>query len=361
MLVDQQRELVSRLQAFVVTSYTNAEFRRRLEYRPEDALASHGLRWEVHGSLPVPRPLQSFRFDAATLFGVGGLSNRQRRIAEESTEIKLCLARCKPLLLIHAPEAEAASFVRRCHALGLTALLSAYEFSPEVDELKSGYSNSMSGIRPAQPGSGAWRTAVAGFEAERVMLAWLCLLFGWHALLGRLLGYPDCCSKAFPDRWVKALEDASADPAKLILQEFSPGGFAGTFQWETNVFARYFGREVIQHFPCRLDCPRTVELAQRNFAAWSAFDAEGAALTRESLWCPVLFTREQGVAAFPRGELCSGATDATLKFDVEQALIAHGAADLKDALQRCQGQLLATASHVQIGDRQFEGWLLGFE
>jgi hypothetical protein len=173
---------------------------------------------------------------------------------------------------------------------------------------------------------------VAGWEAERVLLAWLCLLFHWDELLGGLLGYPRCCTSAFTKRWEYASQNHAADVAPVILEELCPGGFAGVFGWETNIFARYFGCEVIQHFPCRLDCPQSVALARRSMAAWSAFEAARAAEALRRLGSPVLFTRKGQVALFPGARVQASGASAQLDFNIDQVLIAK--ADGRGASRR---------------------------
>jgi hypothetical protein len=362
MMASQKRWLAYRLHQFVAGACTDAAFRRELGLDPRLALWRYGFTWE-----PLPPELRppsvpiSVRLDEEALFGSSMRRDGSPPATAERIESKLCMARAKPLLLDHGPEPYAVEAVRWFSAHGMTAILSPYEFLPASDSLKGGYSNSMSLVQSAQPGSGAWRSILAGWEADRVLLAWLCLLFRWDELLGSLLGYPRCCTRAFPKRWEDASQNHAADVAPVILEEHCPGGFAGAFGWETNIFARYFGCEVIQHFPCRLDCPKSVVLARRNMSGWSTFEPTGAAEARHLLGSPVLFTRKGEVALFPGARIQASGTSAQLDFDGDQVLMTKADGGLERVLHRAAGHLVTSSGGLDAGGARLDGWLIDFQ
>ncbi len=361
-MAGHQEWLTQRLHAFVVSACTDAAFKRELELNPRLALEQHGLTWEpLPAKLSLPHVSTSVRFDEEALFGISAPLNGCWPIAAERIESKLCLARAKPLLLNHGSESYAVEAVRCYGAHRMTALLSPYEFVPAGDPLKGCYSNSMSEVRPATPGSGAWRSILAGWESERVLLAWLSLLFHWDELLGGLLGFPRCCAAAFARRWEYASQNHAGDVAPVILEQLCAGGFAGVFGWETNIFARYFGCEIIQHFPCRLDCPESIVLARRNMAAWSAFQTAAAAEARRRLSSPVLFTRAGEVAVFPTASIRATAGSARLDFDVDLVLIASGNRGLDQKLRHAAGRLNAWSGGLDAGGERLDGWLIDFQ
>jgi hypothetical protein len=180
-------------------------------------------------------------------------------------------------------------------------------------------------------------------------------------LLGGLLGYPRCCIAAFAKRWEQASQNHAGDVAPVILEELCAGGFAGVFGWENNIFARYFGCEIIQHFPCRLDCPESVALARRNMAAWSAFEAAAAAEGRLRLSSPVLFTRRGEVAVFPMATVQATAGSARLDFDVDHVLMASADRGLGQKLRRAAGRLTAFSGGLDAGGERLDGWLIDFQ
>lgn len=350
-----------RLHSFVTSACTDAGFRRELQTNPRLALARHGLAWEaVPGGLCVPSGQISVEFGEHTLVGAPPERLPGRCPAAERLETKLCLWRGKPMLLDHGPEQYAADSAHWYRSRGLFSLLSPYEFEPVADPSKGGYANSMSRIRPARSGSGAWRSVLAAWEEERVLLGWLCLLFGWDEFLGNLLGYPACCAAAFAKRWERASEFETGDVAPLILQEAGERPLAGAFGWETNIFARYFGAEIVQHFPCRLDCRNTAALARRNLAAWSAFEPSRAAEVRELLSSPVIYAPEDGVALFPGGRLTTGSGETGLLFDIERVLVTNSFGGLKEMLGRSGGRVTASRGGLSAGGAILEAWLVDF-
>src|SRR5262249_49323850 len=151
-------------------------------------------------------------------------------------------------------------------------------------------------------GSHAWRSLLVAQDWDRVMLGWLCLLFGWDTYLGSLLGYPNCCIEAFALAWPRARATARGDVGWLLIAD-AASPFVGRFNWSSNVFARYFGYHVTQHFPCRLGCPETLALAQRNLEALLAFEPNAARLLREMLGAAVLVGANGNVALLPGAEL----------------------------------------------------------
>ena len=78
--------------------------------------------------------------------------------------------------------------------------------------------------------------------------------------LGRLLGYPSCCTAFFRRVWV---EDAMVDttwPMALASAGESNGTRAVTVSGlpEANILWRWMGVRAVPHLPCRFDCQATV-------------------------------------------------------------------------------------------------------
>jgi len=73
---------------------------------------------------------------------------------------------------------------------------------------------------------------------------------------GKLLGYPACCVKEYiRQRSVKPLDYSLACFIKPTLKPWP---------YLNNAFLWVYSQKIIDHFPCRLDCPRSLEI-DRNF------------------------------------------------------------------------------------------------
>lgn len=354
----ERAEILHRLWSFTANACADPVFRRQLRYEPRSALALAGLSWEdrVPAELPIRHYEVSAMFDEALLFGSG-----DDAITEQwpnSFENRLAMVRAKPLLLQHGPETAMAGLAVRLRREGMTALLSPYEFIPAGESAKGGYSNLATGVRPATAGSDLWRTLVAGWEPERVQLAWLCLLFGWDEFLGYLLGYPECCVKTFSRLWPEARKNHQGEVVNLLLRH-SRHAWIGAFSWETNVFGRYFGLEVTQHFPCNWNCAATVQLARRNLRVLKTFWPEETGVL-ERLRAPVLYTEQSGVFLFPesRAEQNNGRVNMT--FDSAAIVSTQPDGDLMKILTSSSGTLTSEDDGIRVGDTSVAAWLLDF-
>jgi hypothetical protein len=165
----------------------------------------------------------------------------------------------KPMTLIYGNEQELRSYFSWAVNNKLSALFLPFEFDPETDRSLNGYSNTISYYRAAKTGSGAWRGLLISNDLNLMSLGWIALTFGCDHLLGKLLGYPDCCIDAFDKNWQKAYKYTRGDLSMLSLKQsnevFHP--------WSLNIFSRYLGFEFIQHFPCKLNCAASIKLAMK--------------------------------------------------------------------------------------------------
>lgn len=69
-------------------------------------------------------------------------------------------------------------------------------------------------------------------------------------LVGRLLGYPDCCRAHFADTWARGADHLAAMPK-------------ANGPWTANVFLRTLGVRLVPWLPCSADCPASVDFAER--------------------------------------------------------------------------------------------------
>lgn len=87
---------------------------------------------------------------------------------------------------------------------------------------------------------------------------------GDNAVVGQLLGYPDCCQAFFHDVWVEqGLTDTTWPMARATLSAADePGTLDVDGPPETNLLWRWQAVRAVPHLPCRFDCPESLALAR---------------------------------------------------------------------------------------------------
>lgn len=85
-----------------------------------------------------------------------------------------------------------------------------------------------------------------------------------HALLGNMLGYPECCCKAFPALWetccdpiyeiAKNTNGAKIGQNTITIEDADPNLY---------IHLRYFGMRIIPWFPCSFKCEESSKLAKK--------------------------------------------------------------------------------------------------
>jgi len=354
------------LQTFVEAACQNDEIRRLLWTDPAKAL--YQWQWE-HDNLPafLPPPAEpvSLTIDEETLWGpLKWRTQPEEAVVDflQQPQLRLLVAGAKPLALIHGDEQSLTALGSWVRSRGYFAVFGPHEFLPRYDSHKGGYSNSMDQVGSARPGSGAWRGLLVAADEQTVLIAWLCQLFDWETLLGRLLGYPGCCCDAFPRRWPTACTHHEGDVGITLLAESKPeaGSLVGTrhLNWSVNIFARYFGWEIIQHFPCSWDCEATAATARRYFSVLSRYWPGEAEALMQHLSAPLLIMPGRGYALFPDGRITEEEKGTSLCYDPERLQIV-GMESASTKLALSSGRLDANPSEgwrIPGGDKP--GWLL---
>jgi len=134
-------------------------------------------------------------------------------------------------------------------------------------------------------------------------------------VLGRLLGYPECCRKFFQEVWV---EQRSLDTTwAMAANTTTPKDAVVTLEWSkaslANILWRWLGVRAVPHLPCRFDCAASLQFgAQLLRVAERAGYAEEAEWIREILSWPVEWSALHGIAEVKTPILkISTRTDAT--------------------------------------------------
>ncbi|MDH4078900.1 MAG: hypothetical protein OEU68_03700 [Nitrospira sp.] len=306
------------LHTFVEAACYSDNVRHLLKNDPVSALRR--WHWEsdhVPKSLLPPSAEVSVTLNDETLLGPvawrTGLNGEWLR----QPQIRLVFAGAKPLGLIHGDERSLTALACFVRSRNYFTLLSPHQFLPQSDSCKGGYSNRMRQVGNACAGSGAWRGLLIAADEQTVLMAWLCQLFGWEGFLGRLLGYPLCCCEAFESRWPIAAASYEGDVGLMLLAQSASGAVEGVqdLEWTTNIFARYFGWEIIQHFPCRFDCPATTMLAHRYASVLLQYWPHDTQEILRHLSCPLLVTADHGCGLFPGGRVTYESAGVSLHYD----------------------------------------------
>jgi len=173
-----------------------------------------------------------------------------------------------------------------CRVNGLCFELSDYKIIHQSEKSKGGFSNACSRVSIDCPcGNYAVFLSIDRIIAQ---LAKHYHAISDHANLGQLLGYPKCCL----DFFCKHVEEASQKNMDFILY-----ALADTKQYDfyTNKALRYFDIAIISHFPCSLNCPASISIAQKNLYFLQEEHPQIATFFEKHLKSMVIYTEDQGI------------------------------------------------------------------
>jgi hypothetical protein len=115
-------------------------------------------------------------------------------------------------------------------------------------------------------------------------------------------------------------------------------GRVQNLNWTANIFGRYFGWEIIQHFPCRWDCQETANMARRFFSVLSCYWPDDATETLRYLTSQLLVIPNHGYCLFPGARIIRDARGISLTYDPSLVQIIG----MEGALARA----IASSSHI---------------
>jgi hypothetical protein len=363
--------IVERLSSFVARACNDPVFRRELRYRPEGALAQFGFAIDaVPETLPIRHYEVSADFAAEVLFGDPSASRDAPR-ENLPIEVREVAYGLKPMALIHGAVEHVEALIPQARELELHVLLSPYEFTPEADESAGGYVNLACARRPATARSpttrsptvhsGAWRGALVARDWHQLQLGWLSLLFGWDTFLGILLGYPPCCARAYADNWPLVAAEFRGEYGALLAAragtETEPALVIQPSHRAMNVFARYFGVHVLDHFPCDFRCEATHRLGERMCAGLGEMEPAAAGKLIHALGLPILQVNGEGAFLFERATWDT--ERATLEYEPSAIRSSNARSDLHRVLQSAD-RLTVTDAGIHAGDRRLDGHLFVF-
>lgn len=117
-------------------------------------------------------------------------------------------------------------------------------------------------------------------------------------LIGKLLGFPDCCANFFVDAWVKQeLIDTTWNMALNSTNQTSPFFCEVEGPTELNILLRWLGVRVVPHLPCSFNCNPSLEFALKLLEVGNKEGyADSIKLTQEMLSWPVEWSALHGIA-----------------------------------------------------------------
>lgn len=109
-----------------------------------------------------------------------------------------------------------------------------------------------------------------------------------HILVGKLLGYPDCCITFFASSYHDEIQKENDYIIPALQQTTTSHSFYN------NVIMRYFDIGVLSHFPCSFNCEASKDLAKQNLSVLKTYAPQLAEHVTTLLKCPVVFTEQDG-------------------------------------------------------------------
>lgn len=111
-----------------------------------------------------------------------------------------------------------------------------------------------------------------------------------HKVIGELLGYPECCSDAFIDRWGKGIFDPLFEAAESAGEKETNNGteiIHAKAHPYANPFLRYFGVRITSHLPCSVQCKGTIKIGEEWIKAIRELDEDAAKWAIDILNMPI--------------------------------------------------------------------------
>lgn len=192
--------------------------------------------------------------------------------------------------LARIPRREYEAFMKKLELHGLTA-------RPADSEPASSNSPEAASQHPSASPKASLRLVIG--QVQHIALFQKALNSAGHEEIGKLLGYPACCTKAFRERcpgdifsdptWKTAAETVPTEvPASVIELNEEP---------VANVLLRWIGIRAIPHLPCRFDCKPSIQFGRRflNLGLNSGFQAEMEWLEHTLSW-PIEWSALHGIA-----------------------------------------------------------------
>lgn len=203
----------------------------------------------------------------------------------KSVEVLFVLEGAKPVARFPMAEYDLPHIADFCSTHGLAMTRSDYKILKFVP-LDKGYANKGYRLPVTSPMIGDVFVYLSR-SPELAQEAKVADYMNDHATLGKLLGYPECCTKFFTENKDKVQDDD--DYVRLALKH------SRMKHAELNVLPRYFDVTLLSHFPCSFDCQASLQLAIRYLETIRKNSYGLAEYVLNTLRKPVILTEQDGV------------------------------------------------------------------
>lgn len=276
-------------------------------------------------------------------------------ISDLPLEARLVIYGQKPMALINGTRDQLLARRNYLTSIGISCVFSPYEFIPNLDIGKGGYSNTTNDVRITTEDSFFFKTLLISRNENIIILGWLAVFFGWDVVLGHLLGFPNCCIKFFQKVWKKAKKENQGDVSVEIIKQSK----RAKHSWYLNIFGRYFDHSLIHHFPCSFDCKNTQKISERFFGTLSTYEPEISKKLESFLQCPVVYSEKNGVFLFPSGRIFKKKNKLELKYN-PSLVKCTSEGPLCSSIQSTNTLTSSETSKITVQGKTWDCFLIGF-
>lgn len=119
-----------------------------------------------------------------------------------------------------------------------------------------------------------------------------------HEAIGKLLGFPPCCTEFFNNIWAAGYYDPLWQAAMNTpdIEQVSDTHLRVGGTVHANQFMRYIGLRITSHFPCSLECTATKEIGEVWVQIMREIDPIGTDALLDLLRIPLTWSCYRGVA-----------------------------------------------------------------
>jgi len=338
-ITNAQHEMFERLALAIHTKRVDAR----------TALHRAGFSSSLLGFIPRDACLPGFPNtwrEIAFLNATCGAKPSHRCLRPHPLDFDLVTLGIRPAALIHGPTNELVQIQSEARILGIACAISMIEITPTADPQLGNYSNLSNTRQIAQVGSSGWRALFISKDPERMVLSWLAEYMGWNSLLGACLGYPQCCIKHFEENWHKASEEHGGDIGIMQLKAARVGQ---QYDWQMNIFARYTGRVLVDHFPCDFDCSDTATQAFVLAQTLEILCPDVLSDIQQRCQTTVVWTDNEGVLLL------------NSRHNKPVVTPANADGPIASVLQRGEKVAVTSSGALSIGNRLVDGRMLRFD
>ena len=164
-----------------------------------------------------------------------------------------------------------------------------------------------------------------------------------HAELGKILGYPDCCTRFFERHF--PVESKGNNDYTLKALKDSDGYI---FPYYTNIAVRHLDITPISHFPCNFNCHESIEIAKRNLKLIRILSSNLHKIFESILKSAVIYTENNGVYVFRNYKL----NGSELQYD---DVIGNANNRLFDIFKSQKSILIKAKNYFIAGDVHIQG------